>query len=128
MFSGFFHKTDLEMGPPGRGQHIGEAEASLMAVPWPRIGYEAACGLEVTNEPQDHQAIGPIGEQRGAGRRLFRPTLGISRTQEFFGLMMGYFDAGACLAPSDDLMGLGCKVSVHEHGIRVRPGEIMAQQ
>lgn len=115
------------MTPSGCGKHVGKGEGLLLAVPGSWVCHEVLCGRELSDEPDYHKGVCPVGKHRSTDHRVFSATLRFSCTQEVLGLPVGNLNAPTRSVSLDDLLGPSLGIRVEEDHIRMVTGRVMAK-
>ena len=93
----------------------------LLGVPRSSSEEEVLSFSELTDEPEDHQAITPVGQQRSPGHGVLATALRVGASKKVLGLPVRYFDAPAVGEPVDGLLVGSVDICVEQGSIGVIP-------
>lgn len=82
---------------------------------------------ELLHEPKDHEGIGPVGKHRRTNDRVLLSTLGVSRTEELLGFLVGDLDAPTGPISLNDIARSSLDICVEEHDVAVTSARITTQ-
>ena len=115
------------MATSSQRQHVGKGNLCLVRIPRSLDYEDTACLRVVPDEPEDHNAIGPVCEHRNSHHGTLPAALRVSGPEVLLGLTEGHFYAPARrISFYDGFRGDGA-VRIHEERIGVCPLGITAQ-
>jgi len=90
-----------------------------LGIPGCSANHEVFSHTELIHEPDYHEAIAPIGHERGTSPGFFAATPRVCAAEQTLGLLMGDLDTPAMAGPSDGLRIGSCNIDVEENRVRV---------
>src|SRR5271157_1899087 len=107
------------MAASGSSEHVREGDVPFGRVPGGRLNHQVLPHSELFGEPNDHEAIGPVGYHRSTSHGFLAAELRVCTAQQAFGLSIGDLNAPSVTKSLEGLLIGSSGVGIEEDGVRV---------